>query len=117
LNRILTVEFNPFFHVRLSVGADRIGRTFGFADAAIDALIRVDHEHVFTLIETIYGAHFDTVGVFAGDTIVVDDIGHKSVRLAFPISLAGVRAAFKTLRGHRVIVTLSRYPYRDDLFW
>jgi hypothetical protein len=45
----------------------------------------MDDKHVFTLVETIHRADFDTVGVFAGDTGVVNDICHKedvSVRYA-----------------------------------
>jgi hypothetical protein len=36
----------------------------------------MDHQHVFTLIETIYGADFDAVCVLAGNAVVVDDVGH-----------------------------------------
>jgi hypothetical protein len=38
----------------------------------------MDHQHVFTLVEAIYGADFDAVRVFAGDAVIVDDIGHKA---------------------------------------
>src|SRR5690554_165057 len=43
---IFAVELNPFIHVGFGVGADRIGRAFGFADATVDTFVRVDHQHV-----------------------------------------------------------------------
>jgi hypothetical protein len=36
----------------------------------------MDDQHVFALVETVHGADFDAVHVFAFDAIVVDDIGH-----------------------------------------
>jgi hypothetical protein len=77
---VLAVELNPFFHVRLGVRADCVRWTLRLAHTAVDALIRVDHQHVLALVETIYRAHFDAVGVFTGDTVVVDDIGHDFIR-------------------------------------
>jgi hypothetical protein len=103
---ILAVEFNPLFHVRLRVGADRISWAFGFTHAAVDTFVRVDHQHVFALIETIYGAHFDAVGVFAGDAAVVDDVGHKSVQFVCTASVAATRVAFKSRQYICVTATL-----------
>mgnify|MGYP006879699086 CR=1 FL=1 len=77
---ILAVELNPFFHVRLGIRADRIRRTLGFAHTAVDAFIWVNNQHVFALVEKIYGANFYTISVFAGDTGGVDDICHVLIR-------------------------------------
>jgi len=41
----------------------------------------MDHKHVLTLIKAIYWADFDAVCVLAGDTIVVDDVGHRLIRI------------------------------------
>ena len=43
----------------------------------VDAFIRVNHQHVFTLIEAVHRTNFDAVGVFASNAAVVDNVGHK----------------------------------------
>ena len=48
----------------------------GLAGAAIDALVRVNHEEVLPLVEAVDGAHFDTVGVLTFDAGLSDDVGH-----------------------------------------
>ena len=73
---VLPVELDPGRGFRLGVGADCVRRAFGFANAAIDAFIGVDHQHVLALVEAIHRADFHAVGVFAGDALVVHDIGH-----------------------------------------
>lgn len=74
--RKLTVELQPLINVRFRVGLNGIDRTFGFAHAAIYALIRMDDEHVLALIETVDGADLDTIGVFALNALFIDDVGH-----------------------------------------
>jgi hypothetical protein len=64
------------FRRRLAVGNDRLDRTFGLAHTAIDALVGVDHQHVLTLIETIYRANLDAIHVLAADAGFGDDVGH-----------------------------------------
>src|ERR1700683_650816 len=73
---VLGVEPQPLFGSRLGIGLDRLNRAFRLADAAIDAFVRMNYEHVFALVETIDGAHFHALHVFASDALVVDDIGH-----------------------------------------
>lgn len=73
---IFAIELNPFFHIRLGIRADRVGRAFRFADAAINTFIGVDDEHVFTLVKTIDRTNLDAISVFAGDACVVDDVSH-----------------------------------------
>ena len=74
--RKLKIKLKPFLQPWLGIRLDCLGRAFWLADPAIDALIGVDDQHVFTLVEAIHGADFDAVHVFAFDAIVVDDIGH-----------------------------------------
>ena len=73
---IFAIELDPLVHVRLCVRPDRICRTFWFTDTAIDALVRVYHQHVLAFVETVHRTDFHTVGVFAGNAGIVDNIGH-----------------------------------------
>jgi hypothetical protein len=61
---------------RFGVGLDCLGRAFRLADAAIDALVRVDDEHVLALVEAIDRAHLHAVHVLALDAVLSDDVGH-----------------------------------------
>src|ERR1700760_2842911 len=54
----------PLLQARLGVRLDRIRRAFRFADTAVDAFVRMDHQHVVALVEAIYRADFDAIGVF-----------------------------------------------------
>ena len=74
--RIFRVYFQPLIEVGLGVRLDRLGRAFGLADAAVDALVGVDDEHVLAFIEAVDGANLDAVHVFAADAVVRDDVGH-----------------------------------------
>src|SRR6266705_1558030 len=82
--RELGVERGEFLlllgHVFL--GHDRVHRTLGDADRAINALVRVDHQHIRPLVEAIDGAHIDAVGILALDAAFGDDVGHRAI-LAF----------------------------------
>jgi hypothetical protein len=71
---------------RLGVGLDRVDRAFRLADPAIDAFVRVDHEHVLALVEAVHGAHVDAVHGFAANAALVDDVGQLSV-LSFWVTL------------------------------
>ena len=76
---VVDVELQPAFKARLGVGLDRLGRTFRFADTAIDAFVRVDDEHVLALVEAIHRADFDAIHVLALDAIIGDHIGHRPI--------------------------------------
>ena len=76
---VFAVEFNPLFHVWLCVGADRIRRAFRLANAAIDTFIGMNDQHVLAFIKAIHRTYFNAVGVFAGDTGIVNDIGHNII--------------------------------------
>jgi hypothetical protein len=71
-------------------GVDRVDRAFGDADRAIDAFVRVDHQHVGTFAEAVDGANVHAVGVFATDAGFGDDVGH----LSFNVSLIGENPRF-----------------------
>ena len=60
----------------LRVGLDGLRRAFGLADAAIDALVGVDDEHVVALVEAIHRTHLDAVQVLALNAVFADDVGH-----------------------------------------
>ena len=44
--------------------------------SAVDAFVRVDHQHVLALVETVHGADLDAVHILALDAVLGDDIGH-----------------------------------------
>src|SRR5690606_7096923 len=73
---ILGVQFEPAFKTADRIGLDGLGRAFGFTHAAIDALVRMNDEHVLAFIEAIDGAYLDAVHIFAFDAIFRDDVGH-----------------------------------------
>ena len=73
---VLTVEFEPAFGRGLAIRNDCFDRTLRFAHPAIDAFIGVNNQHVFTLIETVYGADLYTIHVFTTDAGLCDNVGH-----------------------------------------
>jgi hypothetical protein len=74
--RLLTVQLKPLLQARLRVGLNGVDRALRLADAAINAFVRVDDEHILAFIETIDRAHLDTIGVLALDALIVDDVSH-----------------------------------------
>ena len=93
--RVFAVKLNPLLGVRLGVGANCVGWAFRLAYTTVDTFIRVDHEHILAFIEAIHGANLDTVGIFAGDTGVVHDIGHRILSIIYlwvkPVTLLNTR--------------------------
>ena len=79
-SRVFGVDLEPPINIELCTGNYGLDRTFRFAVAAIDTLVRVDHQHVLALVEAIHGANHDTVHQFALDTALGDDIGHDPLR-------------------------------------
>jgi hypothetical protein len=81
----LAVEVEPFFEPWLRVGLDSVNRAFRLANAAIDAFVRVDDEHVLALVETVHRTNFDAVRVLATNAALVDDVSQlrPSRRLLF----------------------------------
>src|SRR5580704_4082492 len=77
---ILRIYLEPLFQPRLGVRLDGIGRAFGLAHAAIDAFVRMDHQHVVALVEAVYRADFHAIGIFAFDAGFSDDVSHPGLR-------------------------------------
>jgi hypothetical protein len=75
----LGIDLEPLFESRLSVRLDRINRALWLANTAIDAFIRVDDEHVLTLIEAVDRTYLDTVHVLTFDAAFIDDVGQLSL--------------------------------------
>jgi hypothetical protein len=66
----------PLLEPRLGIGLDRINRAFWLANAAVDALVWLDDEHILTFVEAMCWTHLDAVHVFTLDAVIVDNIGH-----------------------------------------
>jgi hypothetical protein len=52
-------------------------RTFRFANAAVDAFLGMDNQHVIPFVKAIDGAHFDAIHILALDAVVGDDKCHS----------------------------------------
>src|ERR687898_494259 len=76
--RQAAIELQPLLQALLGVGQDGVGRAFGLADAAVDAFVGIDDQHVLALVEAIHGADFDAVHVLAFDASLGHDIGHAT---------------------------------------
>ena len=77
---ILAIELQPLLQTALGVRFYCVHRSFRLADAAIDALVRVNDEHVGALVKTIDRTNLHAVGEFAFNASVQDDVGHGSLR-------------------------------------
>src|SRR5690606_17585631 len=64
---ILAVQLQPGLGLGISVGHDGLGRALGLADAAVDALVGMDDQHVLALVEAVHGTDLDTIHVLALD--------------------------------------------------
>jgi len=58
-------------------GKNGFCRTFRNAQGAIDALLRVDHQEVRTLVETVDGTNINAVREFAFDTVLSNNVSHR----------------------------------------
>ena len=56
---------------------DGFDGTLGDARFAVDAFVWMDIQHRLSLVETLYGANHDTVGVFAVETGLSNNVGHS----------------------------------------
>ena len=82
----LGIDLQPLaVWIILGIGLDRLNRAFRLANAAIDALIRVNDEHVLAFIEAVDRANLHTVHVFTLNAGVDDDIGHRAQMLRIVI--------------------------------
>jgi hypothetical protein len=78
---IFRIDLEPLFETGLRVRFDCVNRAFRFANAAIDAFIGVNDEHVLALIEAVHRTYLDTVHVLAANAALIDDVGHLSLLL------------------------------------
>ena len=78
--RILPVDLQPPVEFRLGVRLDGIDRAFRLAHPAIDAFVRVNHQHIGALVEAVHGADLDAIHILALDANFGDDVSHRSTR-------------------------------------
>ena len=75
---VFRVDLQPFaVRFVLGIGLDGVNWTFGFADAAINAVVWRDDQKVLALVEAIHRADFDTVHELAFHAGVGDEVGHE----------------------------------------
>ncbi len=73
------VKFCPLFGASIRIWNDGASGAFGFANAAIDALVGIDDEHILAFIEAIDGANLDAIHIFAKDAGIGNDVGHVRI--------------------------------------
>ncbi len=100
---VRAVHLKPLFGSFVGVGHNGLGGAFGFAHAAINALVGVDDEHVLAFVKAIHRAHFDAIHVFATNAGFGHGVGHcrrsplkegpgaKNVRYASPLAFFRAR--------------------------
>src|SRR5215213_2433381 len=66
---ILGVQLAPSLEAGRSIGEDRIDWALGLADAAIDALVGMDDEHVLAFVEAVHGTDLHAVHGLALDAV------------------------------------------------
>jgi len=76
---IFRIDLEPLFETGLRVRFDCVNRAFWFANAAIDAFVGVNDEHVLALVEAVHRTHLDTVHVLAANAALIDDVGQLSL--------------------------------------
>ena len=81
---VFSVQLQPLLKARLGIGLDCISGAFRLTHAAIDAFIGVNDQHVFAFVETIHGADFHAIHIFALDAVFIDDVGHGDPKLYNP---------------------------------
>src|SRR3954451_18309840 len=77
---VLPVQLRPLLGLGLGVGQDGLGRALGLADAAVDALVGVDDEHVVALVEAVDRADLDAIHVLVLYASLGDHAGHQTLR-------------------------------------
>jgi hypothetical protein len=82
-------EVAPFVG-HLVVAEDCFDRALRSARIAVDALFRVDIEHLITLVKAITRAYSDAIGILAAKTGGGHDVGHLVAFLCAGIAYLGV---------------------------
>jgi hypothetical protein len=57
------------------LGKNRLDRTLGDAQRAVDAFVRIDNQEIGPLTETVDRTDVDAIGVLAADAGLGDDVG------------------------------------------
>src|SRR5882757_4267810 len=110
---IFGIHLEPFLQTGLGVGLDGVGGAFGFAYAAIDAFVRMDDQHVVTLVEAVHGADFNAIGIFAFDAGFSDDVSHPKLRKGWLRNgsiLSGLRSAGTAQPQGKYSTPARRFP-------
>src|ERR1700692_1177441 len=79
---VFRIHFEPNREVRLRVRLDGFGRAFRFAHAAIDALVRMNDEHIFAFVKAIDGAYLDAIQILALYAVFHDHVGHTYILMS-----------------------------------
>src|SRR5260370_40181185 len=91
--------------VGLSVRLDRLGRAFRLADAAVDALVGVNDQHVGALVEAVHRADLHAVHVLTLYAVLDNHIGHK----CSPLGIAeAISIAYSARTRGTIIATAER---------
>src|SRR5262245_50635848 len=77
--REFRIQRQPFLKPGLAISLDSINGALRFANATVDAFVRMDDQHVLALVEAVHGAHLDAVHGFAANAAIVDDVGQLGV--------------------------------------
>ena len=77
--RQFSIEFEKVFLVfgEVIFCIDSINRAFRFTQTAVNTFFRVDDEKVRSLMKTVDGTHFDTIGKFASNTRFGNDVSQR----------------------------------------
>src|SRR5205807_7375674 len=78
--RIFRVDAQPLaVRIVLGVGLDGVDGALRLADAAVDALVRIDRQEVLALIEAVDRAHLHAVHELTFDAGIHHDVGHGAL--------------------------------------
>ena len=73
---VLAVQFEPLVEIGFRVGLNSFGGALRLAHATIDALVRVNDEHVLAFVKAVDRAYLDAISVLALNALIVDDVSH-----------------------------------------
>jgi hypothetical protein len=117
LRRHLGIELNKRLLIfgDVVLVEDGLYRTFWHARFAVNALIRVDVQHLIPFVEALDGANDHTVGVLAAETGLANDVCHGSYLSSCIAVAAGLLPQVDGWRWSRPILprpALGRGPKR-----
>jgi hypothetical protein len=75
-SRVFSIQLKPKGEVGLRIGFDCFCGALWFAHAAINALVRVNDEHIFALVKAIDRAHLHAIQIFAFYAVFYNHVGH-----------------------------------------